>query len=98
MKHPKYWKFPSQLDCPAAKCGKTFKTRSKAITHYQDEHARFAIWCEMCKGPFILTNEPKDFCDHYIDEHPKAYLPYQWEKEIVSSSSYNYSYVVNCDD
>lgn len=70
------WRYPNNLmQCPNVKCCKEFETRSNAIAHFKELHAKDAILCSICQKPIAAQYESV-FIRHWERKHPQMKMPY----------------------
>lgn len=75
-----HWKFHDQTNCPNKQCQIEFASRSHAIIHYKQQHAKKAILCELCSKP-ISACSASTFIEHYQRAHPFKKIPYGLDDE-----------------
>lgn len=61
---PTKWRFPITLGCPYANCGRDFRSREQAISHYRDAHFRGLTYCRICERPIGA----KKFANHLLSQ------------------------------
>lgn len=75
--HTTFWKFPKTIKkCPQSNCRMVFESRSAAINHYKELHAKDTILCSICDWPVRVNHCMKDFFGHYERKHPGIPPPY----------------------
>lgn len=74
------WRFPDVNICPKKWCSQKFRSRSKAILHYKNQHADYMVLCPLCDQP--VTGRSKEaFIQHYEKMHPYQPIPYNLNDE-----------------
>ncbi|XP_055296597.1 zinc finger protein 271-like [Sitodiplosis mosellana] len=83
--HITQWQFPrNQKHCPSHTCCEVFKSRSAAISHYQEKHADHSILCSICNKPIALSvtngryHSRHNILNHYERMHPNTKVPYDF--------------------
>lgn len=80
------WRFPSDITrCPVHRCPHTFHSRAKAINHYKEKHANYAILCPICEKP-IAAHSKHGFISHYEKWHAYQKVPYNLYDENTDNS------------
>lgn len=65
----KKWRFPQDhTKCPVNKCCSSFKSRSAAIAHYKEIHAKKATLCPVCNK--VIANSSYNLEKHMGRMHP----------------------------
>lgn len=83
------WRFPPNItQCPVRRCYASYASRSDAMAHYKEKHARFSILCPICVKP-IITHSAKDYYSHHLSIHPNDEMSYDFSKENRSAVRVN---------
>lgn len=69
------WPFPDTKRCPVRSCGMMFRTRTKAIEHYRENHAKHSVLCHICKYPLMLLTAAHHLAGHFARKHPTVTPP-----------------------
>lgn len=78
------WRFPDTTRCPFRSCNRYFGTRKKAIKHYRENHAKYAVLCKLCNYPIMLHTATHHFEGHYARKHPNVAPPVKVKTERVN--------------
>lgn len=69
------WPFKwNSKTCPVRNCVQKFYTRSDAISHFKEKHAKKSTLCSVCKKP-VLMRSFGDIHYHYKRRHPNINIP-----------------------
>lgn len=71
-----FWRWPPKLShCPNSKCKENrFADCETAKKHFIQNHAPYAIFCELCEKP-IASPTLSNYKKHYSRLHPKEKIP-----------------------
>lgn len=69
------WRFPTGTKkCPMTNCYKLFTSRSNAIAHYRECHAKHMVLCPHCIKP-ISIKKTYNWKRHFQYKHPNQTVP-----------------------